>query len=338
MRTDFDFRSLDRTYIVAEIGVNHEGSKEVAADMIRKAAASGPDAVKFQTYIPERFVSRVESDRLARARRFALSQSDFRELAGIAAASGLTFFSTPLDPESADFLDEIAPMFKIGSGDLTYVDLIRHLASKGKPVIISTGTGTRGEIQTAIDAAVAGYPEIVSNGHLLLMHCVTAYPVPDDDANLANIRWLKSEFGLPVGYSDHTLGIKACELAVAVGAAAIEKHFTYRKEDQEFHDHVLSADPADMHELVQAIRRAEVYLGRAERRRSPAEEKMLLLVRRSVAALVDIPAGTPVRAEWLTCLRPASGVDAREVGRVVGSRLARDVPAGDLIYERDLDG
>ncbi len=110
MRTDFDFRSLDRTYIVAEIGVNHEGSKKVAADMIRKAAASGPDAVKFQTYIPERFVSRVESDRLARARRFALSQSDFRELAGIAAASGLTFFSTPLDPESADFLDEMCAL------------------------------------------------------------------------------------------------------------------------------------------------------------------------------------------------------------------------------------
>ncbi len=336
MTTDIDFRTADRTFIVAEIGVNHEGDKDIAMDLIRKAAECGADAVKFQTYSVEHYVSSVQPERRDRAARFQLGDADFRELSALAGECGVVFFSTPFHPSDVDFLDQIAPIFKISSGDLTYTDLIRHAAAKNKPVIMSTGLGTRDEIQAAVDAAREGRSDICEAGHLVLMHCVCAYPPPAAEANVANIRWLKQEFGLPTGYSDHTLGIKACELAVATGATVIEKHFTYRKEDQAFHDHKISADPDDLRALVDRIREVEVYLGETERRRGPSEEKAFLHMRRSVGALRDIPRNTPVKKEWLVPLRPAWGVPVERIQDVVGRKLTRDVAAGDLIKEDDL--
>jgi N,N'-diacetyllegionaminate synthase len=332
-----DFSKLKRTWIIAEIGVNHEGDVNVAADLIRKAADCGVDAVKFQTFRAEHYVSSVQPERLQRVRRFQLSYNDFRHLARLARECGLVFFSTPLHAVDADFLDEIAPLFKVSSGDLTHLSLIRHIAAKGKPMIISTGLGTRKEIQAAVDAVLEVRPGAREKGELALLHCVAAYPTPAKDADLANINWLRETFNLPVGYSDHTLGIEACELAVAMGAVILEKHFTYRKENQAFHDHAISADPEDMRQLVAAVRRAEVYLGRKERRRRPADSEMLRHMRRSVGAAVDIPAGVPVRREWLTFLRPAWGLPPEKFEAVIGQRLRRAVPAGDLIKAEDLE-
>ena len=330
------FDRLDKTWIVAEIGVNHEGDVEIAKDLVRRAAAAGADAVKFQTYAAERYVSTVQPERLSAVRGRELSQDAFRELAQLAKSCGVIFFSTPLSLEDADFLDEIAPIFKIASGELTWLDLIRHVARKGKPVVISTGLATRDEIQAAVDAVLSIRPGAASNGEIMLMHCVSAYPTPAAEANLRNICWLKDEFGLPTGYSDHTLGVKACELAVALGAVAIEKHFTYRKENQAFRDHALSADPEDLRGLVAAVRRAEVYLGRYARERRPSELQNLELGRRSVAARVDIPAGKPVEAQWLTCLRPLWGIPAEKIATVIGKPLTRPMKAGDLIRQEDL--
>lgn len=332
-----NFWNLGKTWIVAEIGVNHEGDATVAADLIRLAAECGVDAVKFQTFKAEHYVSSVQPERLARVRKFQLPYDTFRELADVARACGVTFFSTPLHADDVDFLDEIAPIFKVSSGDLTYLSLIRHIASKGKPMIISTGLGTRAEIQAAVDAVLEVRPDAGEKGELALMHCVAAYPAPPEEANLANIGWLKETFGLPVGYSDHTLGVKACELAVTAGAVIVEKHFTYRKEDQAFHDHLLSADPEDMRQLVAAVRQAEVYRGRYERARTPSEEKMLLHLRRSIGAAVDIPAGEPVQRDWLTYLRPAWGLPPDQFEALIGKRLKRAVPAGDLIRAEDVE-
>jgi len=332
-----NFKTLEQTWIVAEIGVNHEGDPEKAAHLIRLAAQAGVDAVKFQTYQAEGYVSTVQPERLARVKRFQLSYNDFRNLSEVAQTCGVTFFSTPLHPNDVDFLDEIVPIFKVSSGDLTYLELIRHIAHTRKPMIISTGLGTKEEIRAAVEAVLEIRPDAGTSGELLLMHCVSVYPAAPEEANLANIQWLRENFGLPVGYSDHTLGFKACLLAVTLGAKVIEKHFTYRKENQEFHDHLLSADPQDMAELVREIREAEIYIGRKERRRSPSEEKMLPLMRRSVAAAVAIPAGEPVRREWLTCVRPAWGVPVEQLESVVGKRLRRSVPPGDLILPTDLD-
>ena len=332
-----DFRKLERSWIVAEIGVNHEGNSGVAADLIREAAKCGVDAVKFQTFRTEHYVSTVQPERRERARGFQLPYEAFRGLAKVAQECGVTFFSTPLHVEDVDFLDEIAPVFKVSSGDLTHLSLIRHIATKAKPIIISTGLGTREEIQAAIQAVLAVWPDAADKGGLVLLHCVAAYPTPAEEANLGNIAWLRETFGLPVGYSDHTLGIKACELAAACGAVVLEKHFTYRKENQAFHDHALSADPEDMRELVAAVRQAEICLGGRDRKRAKSEEKMLLHMRRSVGAAVDIPEGVPVLREWLTYLRPAWGLPPEKLDTVVGKPLRRAVPAGDLIRAEDLE-
>ncbi len=281
-------------------------------------------------------MSSEQPERLERVTRFCLSRDAFRRLAKMANAAGVMFFSTPLGLADVDFLDEIAPIFKISSGDLTFLDLIRHVAAKGRPTIVSTGLGTEAEVAAAVEAVLSVRPAAATDGSLLLMHCVSAYPTEPEDANIRNMLWLRERFHLPVGYSDHTLGIKACELAVAAGAVAVEKHFTYRKEDQAFHDHKLSADPADMTALVAAVRQAEVYLGRAERRRTEAETKMEAHMRRSLAAAVDIPAGRPVQREWLTWVRPAWGLGPDRIGDVVGKALNKPLKAGQLVRAEDL--
>jgi sialic acid synthase SpsE len=168
------------------------------------------------------------------------------------------------------------------------------------------------------------------------MHCNCAYPTPDVDANLNNIKWLEAEFGLPVGYSDHTLGTKACELAVAIGARALEKHFTYRKEDQIFHDHQLSADPEEMRDLVVRVRQAETYLGNSSRVTSPSEQGMEVHMRRSIGALVDIPAGVKIERSWLTWVRPAWGLRADQMEMLVGKTLNKNLGAGKIVRKEDL--
>jgi len=331
-----NFKSDNNVRIIAEIGVNHEGSRKVAEDLIDQAAMAGANFVKFQTFSADKYVSSAQPERRDRVSRFQLSNDDFRILAKRAEDQGVVFFSTPLHSTDVDFLDEIAPVFKISSGDLTYVDLIEYTASKGKPVIISTGLGTREEIQSAVDAAERGQPGIGEAGRLLLMHCVAAYPTPAEEANVANVTWLRREFGLPTGYSDHTLGIQACELAVALGAVALEKHFTYRKEGQDFHDHAISANPEDLRELVSRVRQAETLLGSDQRQRGPSESKILDNMRRSVGALRDLPANTPIEKEWLVPLRPAWGVPVERINDLVGQRLNRSVTAGELIMEEDI--
>ena len=331
-----NFSQLKRTWIVAEIGVNHEGDEAVAADLIRKAAECGADAVKFQTFEPEHYVSTVQLERLERVKRFVLAKDAFRRLATLANELGLVFFSTPLGFADIEFLKTFCPIIKISSGDITYLQLIRAAADTGKPLIISTGLGTPEEIQAAVDTVLSVRPSAKTDGSVMLMHCVAAYPTPAEEANVRNVGWLKSRFGFPVGYSDHTLGIKACELAVAAGALALEKHFTYRKEDQAFHDHKLSADPKDLKALVEAVRLAETYLGSAERSRGPSEAQLLQHMRRSIAAAIDIPAGTPLKEEWLTFLRPQWGLTPDQTKILIGRPLNRAISAGDLIREEDL--
>lgn len=331
-----NFRNLKQTWIVAEIGVNHEGDEAVAADLIRKAAAAGADAVKFQTYTPANYVSTEQRERFDRVTRFCLGHDAFRRLSRVAEEAGVTFFSTPLHPADVDFLDGIAPLFKISSGDITHLELIRHAAAKGKPLIISTGAGTRDEIAAAVNAACAARPELAGNGELMLMHCVCAYPTPAEEANLRNIAWLQREFGLPVGYSDHTLGTKACELAVAAGAVALEKHFTYRKEDQAFHDHRLSADPQDLKQLVEAVRTAEVYLGSTERSRTASEAALLENMRRSLAVARDLEAGHVLSAGDVTWVRPAWGLAPDRLPTAIGKPLAQPLKQGTIIRPADL--
>ena len=336
METPMNFREIEKTWIVAEIGVNHEGNESVAADLIQKASDCGVDAVKFQTYEADYYISTVQPERRDRVSKFELSREAFVRLSNIAKDCGITFFSTPLSFNDIDFLDEIIPLFKVSSGDITYIDLIRYIAQKNKPMIISTGSSTREEIQTAVDTVLSVQPDARESGKLMLMHCVSAYPTPPKETNLANIKWLNDNFNLPTGYSDHTLGIKACELAIAAGAIALEKHFTYQKENQAFHDHALSADPEDLKQLVQSVRTAEQYIGNYSRKRMPSEEKILSNMRRSIAAAVDISKDVPVKKEWLTFLRPAWGLPPDQLNEVLGKPLKRNKLKGDLKKAEDI--
>ncbi|HEC90086.1 MAG TPA: hypothetical protein ENI55_00315 [Alphaproteobacteria bacterium] len=332
-----NFNEFSRTYIIAEIGVNHEGDETLAAGMIEKAATAGADAVKFQTYRAEEYVSSEQPERLERVGRWALSRDAFTRLAGVAKENGITFFSTPLGIGDVAFLDGIAPMFKVASGEITYLDMIREIAATGKPVILSTGLADEEEIAAAVNCVLDARPNAQKDGTLMLMHCVSAYPTPPEDANILNMRWLKERFGLPVGYSDHTLGIKACEIAVAAGAVAVEKHFTYRKENQKFRDHEISADPVDLAAMVAAIREAEIYLGHARRRRSAGENEGEEYMRRSLAAARDIPAGAPIEAGWLTALRPAWGMGPNDGEKIIGKKLNRARKAGEIIRAEDIE-
>ena len=331
-----NFNTFERTWIVAEIGVNHEGDEAVALDLIDKAAAAGADAVKFQTFEVEHYISTEQPERFERTKGFQLSRDAFRRLKARADERGMTFFSTPFGLADVNFLDGICPVLKISSGDLTFLDLIGAAAATGKPLIISTGLGTHEEIAAAVERIFSVRPSARNDGSLILMHCIAAYPAERDDANLRNISWLRETFDLPVGYSDHTLGTKACELAVAAGAQVLEKHFTYRKEDQAFHDHLLSADPDDMAELIAAVRQAEAYLGRYERRRGDAEAANADNMRRAIGAVANIDAGETIRHEHLTWLRPAWGLGPDEMDSVIGKTAARPIKRGELIRAEDL--
>jgi N,N'-diacetyllegionaminate synthase len=330
------FKDRKRAWIIAEIGVNHEGDEAVAADLVRKAAESGADAVKFQTYQPEGYVSRSQPERLKAVAGRALSYEAFERLAALAKSLGITFFSTPLAFDDVAFLDRVAPIFKVATGELTWLDLIRRIAETGKPMIVSTGLGLEHEIDAALKAIYEVRPDINDRGELLLMHCVSAYPTPAEQANLRNIFWLRDRFGVPVGYSDHTLGIKACELAIAAGAVALEKHFTYRKENQAFRDHALSVEPGEMKELIAAVRTAEIYLGQYGRQRGEAEMGNMTNARRSVAAARDIRAGSAITKDMLTGLRPLIGIPVENNGSVIGRSARRDILAGEVIAADDL--
>src|SRR5579871_2715448 len=209
--------------VVAEIGNNHEGSFTRAKELIAAAAETGAQAVKFQTFLPEHYVTRHDTARLARLRRFALSFEQFAELAKIAAGHGLLFFSTPFDLASADALDKFCPIFKIASGDNDFLPLIERVASFKKPILLSTGLADLSDVERARGAAARVWSELGYEGNMALLHCVSSYPTPPMEANLRAIRTLAERFGCIVGYSDHTLGIDAATLSLALGARVIEK-------------------------------------------------------------------------------------------------------------------
>jgi len=331
-----NFNKLTKSFVIAEIGVNHEGSKKLAMEMINLAAEVGVDAVKFQTYEVENYISIEQPDRYARAKKFQLSRDSFREIADYARKKNIIFFSTPLHPNDVNFLDEIAPIFKISSGDLTHLKLISEVSKRRKPIIISTGMGTYQEIADAIGEVEKNWPSVRDDGGLLLMHCVASYPTDKINANLKNISWLIDNFQLPVGYSDHTIGVDACSIAIAVGAVAIEKHFTYRIEGQVFHDHHISADPAQMKLLVDKIKDVEIYLGNYERRVTEKPE-MMQHMRRSIGCNVDLQRGDKINSEMLTWLRPASGIAPSDFQKIVGRTLRRSLKAGSILKSEDLE-
>jgi N,N'-diacetyllegionaminate synthase len=313
--------------VIAELGNNHEGIYARAEEMIGRAKAAGADAVKFQTIVPNRLVSAGETARIAQLTRFQFSYAQFEGLAATARREGIIFLSTPFDIASVAALDPLVPAFKIASGDNDFFPLIEAVALTGKPILLSTGLADRADVVVAKNFIDAVWRRSGRPGDLALLHCVVSYPTIAADASLSAIRDLAT-LGCIVGYSDHTIGISAAILSVALGARVIEKHFTLDKNQSDFHDHKLSADPTDLAELVQRVREAEILIGSGGKRILPCEETVRERVRRGIAAARDLAPGTVLAPADLTWVRPRAGLAPGAESRLVGKRLSVAVPHG----------
>jgi len=331
---------IDRdVLIIAEIGVNHEGNYQLAEQMIDEVADTGAQAVKFQTYYASKNLylsTSIDEARYKRTMRYEFSAEQFQRLAERANNKGLIFLSTPFDLSSVDILDSICPAFKVSSGDLTFYPLLEKISSKEKPIILSTGMGTENEIEKALDVIEKASPDPL-NERVVLLHCVTSYPCPAEAANLNSIPYLKKRFGLRVGYSDHMLGTLAAEAAVTLGAGIIEKHYTYRKENQTFRDHQLSADKKDITHLVTRVREIEKLLGDHKKDINIIEKDNALAMRRSIGAFVDLNKGDIIQKEDLTFLRPATGLGTDKLDEIIGKHIKRDIDRGSIITEFDIE-
>ncbi len=322
-----------KVFVVAEIGNNHEGSFALAQEMVGRAAEAGVDAVKFQTFIPEDFVSRKDAERLERLRRFQLSHDQFLKLADQARELRVGFFSTPLDLASARFLNTIQSVFKIASGDNTFFPLIEAIASFGKPTIISTGLADL----ALLDKIYELWCQKSSADKLAFLHCVASYPAPMTQANLGAICTLRERYSdVLIGYSDHTIGIDAAIYAVAAGARLIEKHFTVDKNYSSFRDHQLSADPDDMRRLVDAALQVSAVMGDGRKVPQTCEEELRTAARRSVAAAHDLHEGAVLTYEDLTWVRPGTGISPGGEAAVLNRKIRRRLKQGELIALTDL--
>jgi N,N'-diacetyllegionaminate synthase len=332
--------SDEKVIVIAEIGNNHEGSFDVAREMVDRAAEAGVDAVKFQTFKTETFVAPSQAERFERMKGFELSQDQFANLAERARGAGIKFISTPLDMPSAVFLNGVVDALKIASGDNTFYPLIDFVAGTDKPVIVSTGFAD----EPAIAMAAATVEKIragrVNGPEMALLHCVSAYPVAPEDANLGAVRCLDKRFGeiATIGYSDHTLGTQAATLSIAAGARIIEKHFTLDRNYSDFRDHQLSADPAMMADLVKAIREAEVLMGAGDLAPRQIERDSETPVRRSIAAAHELQAGAVVGPNDIIWIRPGEGYAPGREMEVLGRTLGKSVSAGDLFSPADFAG
>lgn len=332
------FDTDEQVFIVAEIGNNHEGSFALAQDLVGLAAEAGADAVKFQTFTPEHYVTRADAERLARLRSLRLGGEEFAKLAHQAADLGLIFFSTPFDLGSARLLRDMQPAFKIASGDNTFWPLIDLVAGFAKPMIVSTGLADLALAGRTRDRVKAAWRALGVDPGLALLHCVASYPTPGDQAGLGAIRVLREAFpDVEVGYSDHTLGVQAAIYAVAAGARIVEKHFTLNKKHSDFRDHQLSADPRDLARMVQAIREVSAMLGAPHKAPQPCEAATGMAVRRSIAAGRGLKAGRALALDDLTWVRPGSGMAPGEEGRLLGRVLRRDLALGEIFSEEDLE-
>lgn len=320
--------------VIAEIGNNHEGDLSRAEEMIRVAADAGVGAVKFQTFRLAEFGNRFEKERFERLRRFELTPDQFAHLSRVAHQAGVLFISTPLDLESARFLNQIVPAFKIGSGENTFYPLLETVARFGKPIIISSGISDLFEVKFSTAFIERVWREMGVSPGLAVLHCVSSYPTPSGEANLRAIESLRAH--LPhttVGYSDHTLGIQAAIASVALGARIVEKHFTLDKNFSEFRDHKLSADPAELRELVQRIRELSEMLGDGQVRLSEIERGMVTAMRRSIVAKRDLEPGHVICSEDLSWIRPGGGLPPGAEWLILGKRLSRRVQQGEQISQ-----
>lgn len=329
--------------IIAEAGVNHNGNIKRAFELVDVAVNAGADVVKFQTFIAERLVAvgapkalyqkvatGSEESQLEMLKRLELSFDNFRQLKEYCESKQIMFMSTPFDAASVDFLDELGVVaFKVPSSEIVNHDLLRHIAMKRKPVIMSTGMSFLSEVEKAVEVVrKSGYVDLV------LLHCVSNYPAQYSDANLRAMETMVSRFSVPVGYSDHTLGIEVALAAVALGACVIEKHFTLDK-NLPGPDHRASLDPNELSALVAGIRIVEQARGHGEKCPAACEENTRIVSRRSLVLTKDLRVGDAIGRCDVEALRSAGGISPDVVDQVIGKRMVHSLKAGSALSWSD---
>lgn len=327
-----------KTCIIAEAGVNHNGSLTTAKELVRTAKDCGADIVKFQTAKLDSLVSRYapmaeyqrenlgkEESQKDMLSRLLLPYGDFLELRRYCDEIGIMFLSTPFDVESVRFLDDLQNLWKIPSGEIINYPYLVEIAKTGKDVILSTGMSELEEIGAALDVLRGN-----GAGKITLLHCTTQYPAPYEEVNLRAMLTLKERFGVPVGYSDHTRGIEISIAAAALGAAVIEKHFTLDR-NMEGPDHKASLEPSELAEMVRCIRHIETALGDGVKRVSPSEQANIAVARKSIVAKRAIQKEEVLTEENITTKRPGNGVSPMKWPDVVGTRAVRDFQEDELI-------
>lgn len=331
-------------FVIAEVGVNHNGDLAMARKLVDVAADCGADAVKFQTFNAERLATReaLKADyqrrsgdghsQLEMLRELELDESAHVTLGQSCQARFVQFLSTPFDEESADLLERLnVPAFKVSSGDLTNLPFLRYLAAKGRPILLSTGMSNLADVDVAVQTIeTAGAPP------LALLHCVSAYPAEPCNANLRVLSVLREAFGYPVGWSDHTLGGAVGLAAAALGAAIIEKHITLDR-TLPGPDHMASLEPDEFRTFVAGIRTVEQALGDGRKRPQAPEREIAKAARRSLVALAEIDAGELLSERVIGQLRPGTGLPPSMRPQVVGRRARHRIPAGTLIALEMLD-
>jgi N-acetylneuraminate synthase/N,N'-diacetyllegionaminate synthase len=337
LKIDGDFFSRvegNHTFIIAEIGSNHNRSLALAKEMIDVAADAGADAAKFQIYSAPTLYSAKDDPGLGydggNVSKLIESVETPREwlpeLSDYCRKKGVLFFAAPFDMAAVDELDEVSELFKIASFEIVDLPLIRKTASKGKPIIIATGLANMGEIEDAL-----GVCREQGNNNIALLQCASCYPSPASIMNLRGMETMRRAFGVPVGLSDHTLGIHISVAAVAMGASIIEKHFTMDR-SMSGPDHSFAIEPDELRELVRQIREVESALGDG-RKTGPSLEEMGAYgyARRSLHAQVDVPKGSRITADMLISKRPGHGIRPKYLDWVVGRRASRDIEADSWV-------
>ena len=326
-----DFDLDKKVMVVAEIGNNHEGDFALAKELINLAAEAGAHAVKFQTFKTEQFVSQSDKIRFEKMKSFELSPEQFCDLSAHAQEANVLFLSTPLDIPSVCVLKPIVNAIKIASGDISFFPLLKVVAQAGKPIILSTGIATIKEIREAKSTIESRWDDLGIDQELAILHCVSSYPVPNEEVNLGAILELKKDFHCTVGYSDHSLGIEAAALSVALGARIVEKHFTIDKNYSDFRDHKLAADPKEFRELVNKVELITKLLGHGKKVPQNCEIQSVNSIRRSIAAKHDLAPGTIIDIDDLIWVRPAGGIAPGNENLVVGQQIEKFVKAGQQI-------
>lgn len=316
-------------FIIAEAGSNHNGSFEQAKKLIDIAQDAGVDAVKFQIFKAEE----LSADKKVQGvlKKFEFTREWVQELSEYAKRKNIIFLATPFDVEAVDLLDGIdVPAFKIASGDLTDLPLIKYIAEKGKPIILSVGLGSLEEIRDALEVIHS-----TKNRDVALLHCVVNYPAKPEDVNLNVIKTLK-QFHVPVGFSDHTMEISVPIAAVALGACIIEKHFTIDRK-LEGPDHSYALDPKELKDMVEGIKTVENALGSEIKQVAESERKGLVSARRSIHASMDISKGTTITQDMIKIVRPCTGIEPKYLNKILNTKAKKNILKDDVIIWNDLE-